>query len=167
MLNFYLYSISAIALTTFYFAALVVVNGVLQIIFNGSLKPSDQRQVMAVIAGGLGYLLIALPLWWMHWRWLRQEFEHAQETSIPWHRFYLFTIVCLNAIAILILGSLGIAAVARLGLGVADSSGRDLSQAGVLLFAMALSAALWAHHWGQFKGGRGRLLPEKTGTVEA
>jgi hypothetical protein len=162
MLNFYLYSITAISLGTFYLAAIVVVSGILRL---GLAAPGTllaRENAMEMVAGAFGYLVIALPLWWLHWRWLRIEFAHADGTEIPTHRFYLFTIVCLNALAVLLLGSLGIAGIARMGLGVAGPGDSDLAEAGVFLFAMALSGLLWLHHWNQFKGGRGKLLPENT-----
>ena len=167
MLNFYLYSITAISLAVFYTAAIVVVNGILQLIFPASPVLLVRQETVERVAGALGFLLIALPLWWLHWRWLRAEFNRAEGSAVSWHRFYLFTIVCLNALAILLLGSLGISGAVRLSLGVVEPIGANLSQTGMLLFAMVLSTLLWVHHWSQFKGGHGELLPPPEEDLQA
>ena len=167
MLNFYLYSISAIALAAFYTAAIVLANGVLRLALNPPVTLLARNDLIETVASAFGILVISLPIWWLHWRWLRAEFPRALGAAVSWHRFYLFTIVCLNALAVLLLGSLGIAGLARISLGVAGAGRGDLSQAGVFLFATALSGLLWFHHWGQFKGGRGELLPISTTEAEA
>ncbi|MDX1437242.1 MAG: DUF5671 domain-containing protein [Anaerolineales bacterium] len=165
MLNFYLYSITAISLAAFYTAAIIAVNGFLRLAFNATQIPGDQ-EIMEGIAAALGFLLIALPIWWLHWRWLRVEFTRAEGSAVSWHRFYLFTIVCLNALAILLIGSMGITGVMRIGLGIATTGGQDFARTGVFLFALLLSTLLWVHHWGQFKGGRGELHPPKAEELE-
>lgn len=166
MLNFYLYSITAISLAIFYAASIIVVNGILQLAFPAGPVPPARQDTIELIAGALGFFLIALPLWWLHWRWLRAEFSRAEGSAVSWHRFYLFTIVCLNALAILLLGSQGISGAVRLSLGVVEPVGRTMSQTGMLLFALALSTLLWGHHWRQFKGGRGELFPPAENDLE-
>ena len=156
MLNFYLYSVTSISLAVFYVAALVLVNGLLQLWLGGDVSPSTSKS----IAAGLGFATVACPMWWVHWRWLRLQFSQAKGGAITWHRFYLFTIVCLNAMAMLIGGGIGITTLTGALLGLSDSLATGVAGAGVALFALGLSIGLWLHHWHQFKGNLGQLLPQ-------
>jgi hypothetical protein len=156
MLNFYLYSISAISLSIFYFAVLVAVGGVLRLLSGTS--PLDQLAAQETLARGAGFALLGLPLWWLHWRWLRDQFSKASGYAVTWHRFYLFTIVCLSAIVMLFAGGAGFSGLLELVLG--GSAAAELENTGVYLAALVLSSALWLHHWRQFKGGMGELNPQ-------
>lgn len=156
MLNFYLYSISAISISTLYFAALVAIGGGLRLIFGTQGPVSELVDARETLATGFGFLSIALPLWWLHWRRVLQR-EH-QEASPPGdgHRFYLFTVICLNAVIILFGGGLGISILGRLVLGVTDDLPTALVNGGVFLSSLALSMALWRHHWQQFRPAESR-----------
>lgn len=159
MLNFYLYSISSISLTLFYFATLIGIGGLLRYALGLASTPAEIASLQESIAGGLGFGLIAFPTWWLHWRWLRNQFKEAAGPSVDWHRFYLFTIVCLNALALLITGSIGLGGLLRLALGAGPEAADTLARAGLALTGWALSTGLWVHHWRQFRGGMGELQP--------
>ncbi len=162
MLNFYLYSVTSISLTVFYIAAVVLVNGLLRL----WLGVDTGEETRKAIAGGAGFISVSLPMWWIHWRWLRLQFSQTQATDITWHRFYLFTIVCLNAMAILIGGSIGVTNLAGIILAIGDTTAKSLANAGIALFALLLSGGLWLHHWRQFKGEMGELLPRLAANPE-
>ncbi len=151
MLNFYLYSISAISLSTFYFAALLALGGLLQLLFGIQEPPASHSAARETLATGLGFLAVALPLWWLHWR--RVLARGGQPDALPGdgHRFYLFSVICLNAVVILFSGGLGIAGLGHLVLGVAEDLPGDLVSTGVFLGGFLLSGALWRHHWQQFR----------------
>ncbi len=158
MLNFYLYSITAISLSVFYFAALVAVGGTLRLLLGAGAAPIERLAAQEMLAGGAGFAALAFPLWWLHWRWLRAQFSNASGPVVAWHRFYLFTIVCLSAVVVLVAGGVGLSGVLQLILGAGLSAGK-LENTGVYLASLALSGALWLHHWRQFKGGIGELNP--------
>ena len=103
MLNLYLYSVTSISLLLFYVAILVFVRGSFLLVIGGDL---DQYAIRT-IASGVGYAAVAFPIWWIHWGWLRQLFKRAKGDEVLGHQFYLFTVVCLNAMAILFAGGLG------------------------------------------------------------
>jgi uncharacterized membrane protein len=155
MFNFYLYSVTSITLTAFYTGAVVLVNGLLRL----WLGVDTSEATLKSIAIGTGLVTVAFPSWWLHWRWLKLQFDRAQGTAVAWHRFYLFTIICLNAMAILIGGSIGVANLMGVALNISDAVAKDVATAGIALFVLLLSIGLWRHHWGQFKGGMGELLP--------
>ncbi len=156
MLNFYLYSISAISLSVFYFSMLVAVGGALRLLLG--VPPGATFAAQETLAGGAGFAILALPLWWLHWHWLRSQFANASGPTLAWHRFYLFTIICLTAIAMLVAGGVGLSGVLRLALGSSEGPAA-LENTGVYLATLALSGALWLHHWRQFRGGLGELNP--------
>lgn len=166
MLNFYLYSISAISLSAFYVATLVVVGQLLSLALGAPVSPLVQAEIRQTLADGLGFLVVSLPLWWLHWNALRRQFRQAAGSVVAWHRFYLFTVVCLNVVIILVAGSLGITGLIRQILGVGPQSAGDLARNGVFLTSLVLSLALWWHHWSQFRGGPGELQPPDVGQGE-
>ncbi len=143
MFNFYLYSVTSVSLVTLYVATLVLVKGLLRL----ALGVEPDYASREAVANGLGFLVIALPLWVIHWRWLRQQFVRAQGGAVTAHRFYLFTVVCLNAMAIMVGGSLGATALANAILGVSSGGADVWVRTGVAFTAMGLSLFLWLHHW--------------------
>jgi hypothetical protein len=156
MLNFYLYSVSSVSLATFYVATLILISGFLRLVFNVG-SDYDNREA---IAGGLGFLLVSFPLWMIHWRWLREQFDRQDDRSNILHRFYLFTVVCLNAIAVMIGGSIGATALANLLLSVGGDVPGTWIRAGVSLSATTMSLILWLHHWRQLQSGVDKSVPE-------
>jgi hypothetical protein len=157
MLNFYLYSISAISLSVFYFSALVAVGGLLRLLIGAPV--SDPYTAQETLSRGAGFAMLALPLWWVHWRWLRSQFFKASGYALAWHRFYLFTIICLTAIAMLLAGGVGLSGVLELTLS-GSLGASEMENTGVYLATLLLSGALWLHHWRQFRGGLGELNPQ-------
>jgi len=140
MLNFYLYSVSALTLATSYGALLIFVQGFLSYLL-GVDTGFASREAMA---NGLGFALVATPLWLVHWRWLcRQSADGEQATG---HRFYLFTVICLNALALMIAGSIGVTGLLRLLLGLEWPAANAAVTVGVALTACGISAWLWWHH---------------------
>lgn len=155
MLNFYLYSVTSISLTLFYFGFLVFVRGAFLLIFDTDADDAAIR----TLASGLGYAVVSFPLWWMHWDWLRQRFSQAEGDDVLGHQFYLFSVVCLNAMAILFAGGVGVSSLVKYLLGAGDSSASGMAASGVLIFTMLLSMALWRHHWRQFTVGFSEIFP--------
>ena len=153
MLNFYLYSVTSISLAAFYFAAVYLVSGVLRF----ALGVDGDAAVRNAIATGLGIVVAALPLWYVHWRWLREQFQRAKPGDVAFHRFYLFTIVCLSALALLISGSVAVTRLMNIALGVGPGPTVSAANAATALATFVLSLTIWLLHWGQFQGGRGEM----------
>ena len=153
MLNFYLYSVTSISLAAFYFAAVYLVSGVLRF----ALGVDADTQVRNAIASGLGIVVAALPLWYVHWGWLREQFRQAKPEDVGFHRFYLFTVVCLSAMALLVSGSVAVTRLMNIALGVGPGTTASAAQAATALATFGLSFAIWILHWGQFQGGRGEM----------
>lgn len=146
MLNFYLYSVTSISLFMFYFATMVFVRGSFLLIIGGD---ADQAGIRS-LAIGLGYAAVAFPLWWVHWGWVRKQFKHAEGDAIQGHHFYLFSVVCLNAMVILFAGGMGISSLVKILFGAGNTTVEGMASSGVMIFALLLSIALWHHHWWQF-----------------
>ena len=150
MLKFYLYSVSALTLVTSYGATLIFIHGLLSYLF-GVDTGYASREAMA---NGLGFALVATPLWLVHWHWLGQQAVDAEQTT--GHRFYLFTVVCLNALAVMVAGSIDVTGLLRLLLGLEWPAAPAALSVRVALVACGLSAWLWWHHV-QALGSRGVL----------
>ncbi|MBP8108968.1 MAG: hypothetical protein KBG20_17650 [Caldilineaceae bacterium] len=153
MLNFYLYSVTSISLAAFYFAAVYLVSGVLRF----ALGVDADDQVRTAIASGLGIVVAALPLWVVHWRWLREQFRQARPEDVAFHRFYLFTIVCISALALLVSGSVAVTRLMNIALGVGPDTTLSAAHAATAFATFMLSLTIWLLHWGQFQGGRGEM----------
>lgn len=140
MLSFYLHSVSALTLATSYGATLLFVYGFLSYLF-GVDTGYTSREAMA---NGLGFALVATPLWLVHWQWLRRQSPYGGQAT--GHRFYLFTVVCLNAVAVMVAGSIGVTGLLRLLLGLEWPASRAAVAVGVALAGCGLSTWLWWHH---------------------
>lgn len=151
MLNFYLYSVSSVSLAAFYVAAIFLGDGLVRMTTGGGLDGEGRQMV----ASGMGVVVAALPLWLVHWRWLRQQFRSAKGSEEAFHRFYLFTVVCLSAMATLVTASMAATRLMKMILEIAQP--QDGPRAITAMLALLLSAGIWLHHWSQFQGGRGQL----------
>ncbi|MFQ5577526.1 MAG: DUF5671 domain-containing protein [Anaerolineae bacterium] len=155
MLNLYLYSVSAVSLAAFYVAALGFAANALALAFGLEGGP-DIRHTVATAAG---VVVASFPMWAIHWRWLRRQFGRATKNEVLLHRFYLFTIICLSAMAMLVSGSAAVSQLAGLLLGLTDTAAAGVQKGLAALATLGLSAGLWLHHWRQFGGRVGPFLP--------
>jgi hypothetical protein len=155
MINFYLYSVSSISLFLFYAAALSFVKG----IFHYVAAAGAGAEALGAIASGLGYAAVAFPLWWLHWGWLRRQFDSDRSDQQVWHQFYLFTVVCLNVMVMLFAGGVGISSLLGYVLGARAITPEAASRSGLLVSALLLSFVLWRHHWRQFTSRFGKGIP--------
>lgn len=150
MLNFYLYAVSALTLATGYGAALIFVHGLLSYLLGVDTGYASRTDM----ANGLGFVVVATPLWLVHWQWLRRQSGGSDPS--PGRRFYLFTVICLNAVAVMAAGSIGVTGLLRLLLGLEWPAAGAAVPVGVALTACVLSGWLWWHHI-QALGGRAAL----------
>ena len=158
MVTLYLYSVSGISLAAFYVAALVFAGNALALAFGLEAGP-DTRQTVATAAG---VMAASFPMWAIHWRWLRRQFDRATKSEVLLHRFYLFTIICLSAMAILVSGSAAVSQLAGLLLKLNTPVAAGLQKGLAALAALGLSAGLWLHHWRQFGGRVGPFWPTQS-----
>ncbi len=140
------------------FSVLVAVGGAAAPAYQDVPAPTSSH-AQETLSRGAGFAILALPLWWLHWRWLRSQFSKASGYALTWHRFYLFTIICLTAIAMLLAGGVGLSGVLELTLS-GSLGASEMENTGVYLATLVLSGALWLHHWRQFRGGLGELNPQ-------
>ncbi|MDH3943788.1 MAG: DUF5671 domain-containing protein [Anaerolineae bacterium] len=162
MINFYLYSVTSISLLLFYTATLTFTKGAFYVV----LGADDGNDGLQAIASGLGYAAVAFPLWWLHWSWLRKQFDAAKGDQNLWHQFYLFSVVCLNILVMLFAGGVGVASMLEYLLGAGDLAPRAVARTGVLVATLLLSFTLWRHHWQQFTQRFGQGLPFITPSPE-
>ncbi len=157
MLNVYLYSVSTVSLSAFYLAVIVLAINILKLAFGLEFDTETKQNV----ASSAGIIMASFPMWFIHWRWLRQQFKDASKNEIFLHRFYLFTIICLSAMAIIISGSVGVSHLVGLFLALHDSITSGLQKMLAAALILLVSLGLWFHHWRQFKGNVGAFLPAK------
>lgn len=153
MLSVYLYTVTSVSLLILYIAGYVLFDALLRFLFGVDTGISTRQ----AIAGGLGYAVIAFPLWRVHWQWLVQ---HIQSTSqftirnsqftIDFHRRYLFIVTGISIFAMLLGGGISVMSLAQLALGASDNVGLTCVNIGRAFFIFLLSTALWLHHWQEF-----------------
>ena len=162
MLNIYLYSVSMVSLSAFYLAVIASAVNILKSAFGLDLDAETKQYV----ATSVGIIMASFPVWFIHWRWLRQQFANASENEVFFHRFYLFTIICLSAMAMIISGSVGLSHLRGLLLTLHESTTVGVQKMLAALLVLIVTLGLWFHHWRQFKGNVGPFSPAKP-AVEA
>ena len=162
MLNVYLYSVSMVSLSAFYLAVIVLAVNILKSTF-GLEFDTETKQYLAA---SVGIIMVSFPMWLIHWRWLRQQFANASKNEVFFHRFYLFTIICLSAMAMIISGSVGVSHLLGLFLALHETTTSGLQKMLAALLILIVTLGLWFHHWRQFKGNVGPFSPAKP-AVEA
>lgn len=163
MFRFYLYSVTAVSLGVFYTGITGAVKALASVFLDTPYQVLDLPfDTLIPISTGFGFAVIALPVWFLHWRWLLRLSVGFDKDDLQFHQFYLFTVVCILVFFALVSGGEAMANLFRYWLG----AGLDpLVQAKAFggLLGLAITAALWLHHWFQFRGRFGDL----TGLVKS
>lgn len=153
MLVVYLYTVTSISLVILYIAGYVLFDALLRFLFGVDTGMATRQ----AIAGGLGYAVIAFPLWHMHWQWLIQHIQSVppsatrnSQFTIDFHRRYLFIVTGISILAMLLGGGISIMSLAQLALGASANVGLTCVNVGRAFFVFLLSTALWLHHWQEF-----------------
>lgn len=153
MLYFYLYSVTGVSLFVFTISVITGLNGFFDFLFQVPLEPYETIPAyQGALAGGLGYALISLPIWLYHWRRLTRESQRFADNLLTAHRFYLFTVVCLSVMLGIIAGGSGLSSLLRLAFGFSDTLATTYANAAAAFAILIVAAALWLHHWRQFRG---------------
>ena len=145
----YLYSVSAVMLAVLYGALTLLAGGAAGVVAAPAASNASQ-QARATLASALAGVIMSAPLWFIHWRWAVQEQarwsrEPGHTVLRAFHRFYLYSVVCLSLMALLIAGGITVAQLARVALAARVSYPADDWARGIA--AAVQSAALWAYHW--------------------
>lgn len=157
MLSIYLYTVTSVSLVILYIAGYVLFDALLRFLFGVDTGMATRQ----AIAGGLGYVLIAFPLWRVHWQWLHQHVistqsatraqqERPSNSTLDFHRRYLFIVTGVSICAMLLGGGISIMSLAQLALGASENVGLTCVNVGRAFFIFLLSTALWLHHWQEF-----------------
>jgi hypothetical protein len=153
MIYFYLCSVSGVSLVLFFVSTLFLASGSSSLAFGHG----DAMKAGRYIATGIGIAIPALVAWGIHWRWLLREIPKARETS--WFRFYLFTVLCLNVMAMLVTGGVSLSGFARVLLDVAKAPAADLARSSTSTWALFLSAGIWYLHWRELQALKNLPVP--------
>ena len=152
MLSVYLYTVTSVSLLILYIAGYVLFDALLRFLFGVDTGISTRQ----AIAGGLGYAVIAFPLWRVHWQWLHHHVVSDQSairnpnSILDFHRRYLFIVTGISIFAMLLGGGISVMSLAQLALGASENVGLTCVNIGRAFFIFLLSTALWLHHWQEF-----------------
>ncbi|MCB0121142.1 MAG: hypothetical protein KDE58_02800 [Caldilineaceae bacterium] len=100
------------------------------------------------IAFGLGVLVVTTPLWWLHWRWMRWLVAAAAPARRHDFRTYVLAVAVVALFAVFGSAGLGVAVLARLALGVMETSAAGWAQSLLAVTAMLGATGVWYLHWG-------------------
>lgn len=139
----YLYAATALLLAIFYGAAVVTMNALLHFLSDAE----SDFQTRQALATGVGVLVVAGPLWWLHWRGLRWQVDHARPTVQHQYRTYLAVIAGLAIFAIFSSAGASVTLLLRLALGLVQDSQTGWSQGFPWLIALVTATAVWWLHW--------------------
>ncbi|MEZ4619949.1 MAG: hypothetical protein R2867_31215 [Caldilineaceae bacterium] len=96
----------------------------------------------------MGLLVVAAPLWWLHWRWLRWQLTAASPARQHDFRTYVLTVAVIALFVIFGSAGLGVAVLARLALGILVDSALGWVQSLTAVAAMLVATGIWYLHWG-------------------
>lgn len=140
----YLYSATALLLTIFYGAVVITVTALLHLL-SGVESDFQTRQTLAT---GLGVMVVAGPLWWLHWRGLRwQSEQRAAPTVQQQYRTYLAVVVGLAIFAIFSSAGVSVTLFMRIALGLAEDSQAGWTQGLPWIVALMAATVIWWLHW--------------------
>lgn len=139
----YLYSATALLLAIFYGAAVVTMDALLRFL-SGAESDFQTRQALAT---GLGVIVVAGPLWWLHWRGLRWQVDHAVPPVQHQYRIYLVIVAGLAIFAIFSSAGASVTLLMRLALGLVQDSQTGWSQGFPWLVALVTATVVWWLHW--------------------
>ncbi|MEZ4862763.1 MAG: DUF5671 domain-containing protein [Caldilineaceae bacterium] len=146
MLTGYLYGATTLALVIAYSALVLTADALLRLLLGVETDLATRQ----TIATGLGITVVAGPLWWLHWRWLRwQVANDAEAENWRGYRTYLLIIVALAIFTLFVSAGAGVSVFARLALGVSPESHAAWANGLPSVIALLAAAAVWRLHWQQ------------------
>jgi hypothetical protein len=140
----YLYTATAVGLTVFYGAVVVTANALLRLI-SGVEIDLQTRQALAT---GLGVIVVAGPLWWLHWRGLRWQLNQELTPAAQHHyRTYLAVVAGLAIFAVFISAGASVTVFMRLALDLLPDTNAAWAQGSPWMVAMVAATIVWWLHW--------------------
>ena len=140
----YLYTMTAVGLAIFY-GAVVVTGTALLRLMGGVEIDFATRQALAT---GLGVVVVAGPLWWLHWRGLRWQLEQTvKPTAQRQYRTYLGVVAGLAIFAVFLSAGASVTVFMRLALDLLPDANVGWAQGLPWMVAMAAATVVWWLHW--------------------
>ncbi len=144
---FYLVALGTLLLA--FFTAFVLAGQVFVVVFSDSSAPPDvyTRQQ---IAETFGTILIALPVWWLHWRAARRRALVTKRLLAL--RIYLYAVTVIALVTAVIVGGVAVSEIIKALFGLVDFSGADSARMfwkdELTTVVNLLTAVLvWNYHW--------------------
>lgn len=140
----YLYIATAVGLAVFFGAVVVTGNALLRLM-GGVEFDLETRQALAT---GLGVVVVAGPLWWLHWRGLRWQLA---QTLTPMaqkqYRTYLAVVAGLAIFAVFLSAGASVTVFMRLALDLLPDADAGWAQGLPWMVAMVAATEIWWLHW--------------------
>lgn len=145
----YFYLVAFVTLLIAFFFAFGLTGQVLSLALSSSSMPSDvfTRQQ---IAGTLGTILVALPVWWFHWQ---QSRERALVTKrLLALRIYLYALTIIALIPGVIVGGVAVSGFIKALFGLVDFSSADSVRVFwrdelTAIVNVLIVLIVWFYHW--------------------
>ena len=145
----YFYLVALVTLLSAVFSAFLIAGGVFTVAFSNSPMPPNSY-IWQQSAGALGMLLVAMPVWWLHWRDARRRALATKRLLAL--RIYLYAITVIALVTAVIVGGIAVSEIIKALFGLVDFSSvesarmfwRDELTAVVNLLTALL---VWFYHW--------------------
>jgi hypothetical protein len=145
----YFYLVALVTLSSAVFSAFLVASGAFTVAFSNSPMPPDSS-IWQQIAGALGMLLVAMPVWWLHWRDARRRALATKRLLAL--RIYLYAVTVTALVTAVIVGGIAVSEIIKALFGLVDFSSADSARMfwkDELTAVVNLLTALlvWFYHW--------------------
>lgn len=145
----YSYLVALVTLFIAFFSAFALIGQVFTLVFPYA-DPSSDIFTRQQIAGTLGVILAALPVWWFHWRQARQRAFIIKHLLAL--RIYLYAITLIALIAAVIVAGMAGSGILKAIFSLVDFSSAE----GVRIFwrdelsamvNLLMALLVWFYHW--------------------
>jgi len=140
----YLYTMTAVGLAVFYGAMVVTGNALLRLVGGVEIELATRQ----ALATGLGVVVVAGPLWWLHWRGLRWQLAQTlTPTAQKQYRTYLAVVAGLAIFGVLLNAGASVTVFMRLALDLLPDADAGWAQGLPWMVAMVTATVVWWLHW--------------------
>ena len=145
----YFYLVALLTLLIAFFASFVLPGRVFMVAFSDPSAPPD-LYMRQQIAESLGMILVALPVWWWHWRDARRRALVTNRLLAL--RIYLYAVIVIALVTAVIVGGIAVSEIIKALFGLVDFSSADSARMfwqNELTEVVNLLTALlvWLYHW--------------------
>lgn len=143
----YLYTMTAVGLAIFYGAVVVTGNALLRLLGGVEIEWATRQ----ALATGLGVIVVAGPLWWLHWRGLRWQLtQMLTPAAQQQYRTYLGIVAGLAIFAVFLSAGASVTVFMRLALDLLPDADAGWAQGLPWMVAMVAATVVWWLHWQPF-----------------